>query len=92
MLRKARTLGIDWKRQNIGDKGWTQPEFLREFQEASKWTGGMVLGMAVRAAARTKDKLYSFGSIDCTEQTLAQAFNKWKTHGADFYAGKPRSV
>ena len=24
-------VGIDWKRQNIGDKGWTQPDFLREF-------------------------------------------------------------
>ena len=36
--------------------------------------------------------LYSFGSIDCTEESLAQAFNKWKEHGADFYAGKPRSV
>ena len=35
---------------------------------------GMVWGMAVRAAARTKGKLYSFGSIDCTEDTLAQAF------------------
>ena len=36
-----RTVGIDWKRQNIGDKGWTQPDFLKEFQKATKWKGGM---------------------------------------------------
>ena len=39
-------------------------------------SGGMVRGMSVRAGARTKDKLCSFGSIDCTEESLAQAFNK----------------
>ena len=81
------TVGIDWKRQNIGDKGWTQPDFLREFQKATTWKGGMVRGMAGRAGARMKDKLASFGSIDCTEKSLAQAFNKWK----GYYAGKEMS-
>ena len=43
---------------------WTQPDFLKEFQKATTWKGGMVRGMADRAGARTKDKLASFGSID----------------------------
>ena len=30
------------KRQHMGDKGWTQPDFLKEFQKATKWKGGMV--------------------------------------------------
>ena len=49
-------------------------------------------GMAVRAGARSKGTLCFFGSIDCTEESLAQAFNRWKEHGAGFYVGKPRSV
>ena len=48
--------------------------------------------MAVRAGARSKGTLCFFGSIDCTEESLAQAFNRWKEHGAGFYVGKPRSV
>ena len=37
----SRTVGIDWKRQNIGDKGWTQPDFLREFlTEGDHMEGG----------------------------------------------------
>ena len=35
-----------------------------------------------------KDRIASFGSIDCTEESLVQAFNKWKEHGAGYYAGK----
>ena len=38
-----------------------------------------------------QDKIASFGSIDCTEESLAKAFNKWKEHGAGYYAGKGRS-
>ena len=89
-FRKAfdRTVGIYWK---SGDKGWTQPDFLKEFQKATKWKEGMVRGMADRAGARTKDRIASFGSIDCTEESLAQAFNKGKEHGAGYYAGKERS-
>ena len=40
--------------------------------------------MADRAVARKKDKIASFGSIYCTEESLAQAFNKWKEHGAGY--------
>ena len=64
----SRTVGIDWKRQNIGDKGWTQPDFLREFQKATKWKGGIVRGMADRAGTRTKDTLCSFGSMRFDKQ------------------------
>ena len=49
-------------------------------------------GMADRAGVRTKDKIASFGSIDCKKESLAQASNKWKEHGAGYYAGKERSV
>ena len=57
-----RTVGIDRKRQNIGDKGWTQPNFLREFQKATKWKGGgMLMGMPDKVGARAKDKIASFG-------------------------------
>ena len=87
-----RVVGIDNRRHRIGDKGWTQPDFLREFQEANEWEGGMVLGMASRARARKGDRLSSFGSIDCTEESLAQALNYGKAHGKGYYAGKPRSV
>ena len=87
-----RVVGIDNMRHRIGDKGWTQPDFLREFQEADEWEGGMVLGMASRARARKGDRLSSFGSIDCTEESLAQALNHGKAHGKGYYAGKPRSV
>ena len=47
-----RVVGIDTRRHRIGDKGWTQPDFLREFQEADEWEGGMVLGMASKASRR----------------------------------------
>jgi len=87
-----RVVGIDNRRHRIGDKGWTQPDFLREFQDANEWEGGMVLGMASRARARKGDRLSSFGSIDCTEESLAQALNYGKAHGKGYYAGKPRSV
>ena len=50
-----RTVGIDRKRQNIGDKGWTQPDFLKEFAKATKWKGGMVRGMADKAGARVNE-------------------------------------
>ena len=56
----------------------------------------MVLGMAGKAMARKGDRLSSFGSVDCTEETLAQAasqlLNNGKAHGKRCYAGKPRSV
>ena len=77
-----RVVGIDRKRQNIGDKGKTQPDFLREFSKATKWEGGMVRGMAEKAGARARDRLASFRSIDCTEESLAQAFNKAREYGA----------
>ena len=86
-----RTVGIDRKRQNIGDKGWTQPDFLKEFAKATKWKGCMVRGVADKAGARAKDRIASFRSIGCTEESLAQAFNKWRECGAGYYAGKPRS-
>ena len=35
----GRVVGIDNKRNRIGDKGWTQPDFLREFQEANECKG-----------------------------------------------------
>ena len=84
-------IGIDRKRQKIGDAGKTQPDFLKEFAISTKWAGGMVRGMADKAGVRTKDRIASFGSIDCTEESLAQAFNKWKEHGAGHYAGKKMS-
>ena len=40
---------------------------------------------------RAKGRLASFGSIDCTAESLAQTFNKWRECGAGCYAGKPRS-
>ena len=86
-----RVAGIDRKRQNIGDKEWTQLDFLQEFAKATKWKGGMVRGMADKAGARAKDRTASFGSIDWTKESLAQAFNKWRECGAGYYAGKPRS-
>ena len=86
-----RVVGINRKRQKIRDKGTTQPDFLREFAKATKWAGGMVRGMADKSGARPKDMLASFGSIDCTEELLAQAFNKWRECGAGYYAGKLRS-
>ena len=85
-------VGIDTMRHRIGDKGWTQPDFLREFQEANEWAGGVVLGMASKARARKGDRLSSFGLIDCTEESLAQELNYGKAHGKGYYAGKPRSV
>ena len=42
----------------------------------------MVRGMAEKAGARARDRLASFGSIDCTEESLAQAFNKWRDRSA----------
>ena len=48
-------MGIDRKRQNIGDKGWTQPDFLKEFSKATEWKGGMVRGMADEAGPRAKE-------------------------------------
>ena len=51
----------------------------------------MARGMADKAGARAKDRIASFGSIDCTEESLAQAFNRWRECGAGYYAGKPRS-
>ena len=32
-----RVVWIDNMRHRIGDKGWTQPDFLREFLEAGEW-------------------------------------------------------
>ena len=63
-----RVIGIDRKRQKIGDAGKTQPDFLKEFAMATKWAGGMVRGMADKSGVRTKDMIASFGSIDCTEE------------------------
>ena len=50
-------------------------------------------GMTERAGARARDRISSFASIsiDCTEETLAQAFNRWKKHGKGYYAGKKRT-
>ena len=81
-------------RHRIGEKGWTQPDFLRELHEANEWEGGMVLGMSSRARAMKGDRLSSFGSIDCTEESLAHALNygKAQCHGKGYYAGNPRSV
>jgi hypothetical protein len=86
-----RVVGIDRKRQKIAKGNKSQPDFLKEFEEADQWEGGMVLGMAARAGVRAKDRICSFASIDCTEETLAQAFNKWKKHGKGYYAGKKRT-
>ena len=43
----------------------------------------MVLGIASKVRARKGDRLSSFGSIDCTEESLAQALNygKAQCHG-----------
>ena len=86
-----RVVGIDRKRHGIGDKGKAHPDFLREFAKVAKWAGGMVRGMADKSGAKAKDRLASFGSIDCTEGSLAQAVSKWNECGAGCYAGKPRS-
>ena len=86
-----RVVGIDRKRQTIAKGKTSQPDYLREFVAADKWAGGMVRGVAVKAGARAKDRVSSFASIDCTEETLAQAFNRWKKHGKGYYAGKKRT-
>ena len=86
-----RVVGIDRKRQKIAKGIKSQPDFLKEFEEADQWEGGMVLGMAARAGVRARDRICSFASIDCTEETLAQAFNRWKKHGKGYYAGKKRT-
>ena len=44
-----RVVGIDRKRQKISKGHKSQPDFLKEFEEADKWEGGMVRGMSVRA-------------------------------------------
>jgi hypothetical protein len=86
-----RVVGIDRKRQKIGDAGTTQPDYLREFEEANQWEGGMVRGMAVKAGVGARDRVSSFASIDCTEESLAQAFNRWRKCGKGYYAGKKRT-
>ena len=52
---KTRTYEHPRNRQNIGDKGWTQPDFLKQFAKATKWKGGMVRGMADEAGPRAKE-------------------------------------
>ena len=50
--------------------------------------------MAVKAGARARDRVSSFASIDCTEESLAQAFNMtlWRKGGEGYYAGKKRTT
>ena len=86
-----RVVGIDRKRQKIGKGKKSQPDYLREFEDAGQWKGGMVKGMAVKAGVRAMDRVSSFASIDCTEESLAQAFNRWRKGGKGYYAGKKRT-
>ena len=64
-------IGIDRKMQKIGKAGKTQPDFLKEFAEADTWEGGMARGMAVNAGVTSRDRVSSFGSIDCTKESIA---------------------
>ena len=74
----------------MGDKGWTHPDSLREFQEAGEWKGGMVLGMSNRARGRSKcDRLSSFGSIDAQRNHRHRHSTMERHMGRDTMPGSP---
>ena len=82
VFSRIRTVGTEYSLEKAEHRG--------QGMDTSRVPEGVPGGEQVKRGHGV-DKLYSFGSIDHTEETLAQAFNKWKDHVAGYYAGKPRS-